>query len=347
MKKNKINVLLTGASGSVGFEALKQLATRHNKFNITIFDLKNPRNEKLFAPYTDKVNIVYGDISKKADTIEVCKNQDYVIHLAALIPPKADEFPELAKKINTEGTQNLIKNLEEYSPDAFFAYSSSVSVYGDRVKSPFIRVSDPINPSPGDFYATTKIAAEEAIKSSKLNWTIFRLSAIMGASNHKISALMFHMPLNTSVEITTPEDTARAFVNAAHKKEELNKRIFNLGGGEKNRIIYRDLLAENFKIFGLGKFNLPEKSFAEQNFHCGYYADGNELEEILRFRQDTIQTYLQKVRSEVSTLQRFVTKLVAPIAKKIILNQSEPWEAIKEKDYDKIKHFFGETIHTI
>ncbi len=336
----KIRVLITGASGNVGYEALKQMAAQTDRFDITVFDLENPKSEKLFSPYRDIIEIKYGDITIKDDTSEICKNKDYVIHLAALIPPKADELPELAKKINTDGTRNLVENLQAFSPDAFLAYSSSVSVYGDRVKDPYIYVTDQLNPSPGDYYAPTKIAAEEIIMNSGLNWTIFRLSAIMGANNHKISSLMFHMPLDTPVEITTPEDTARAFVNAADKKGQLNKRIFNLGGGEKNRIIYRDLLAENFKIFGLGKFDLPEKAFAEKNFHCGYYADGDALEKIVRFRKDTIQTYLQKVKEAVPDIQRFATKLVAPIAKKMILKQSEPWEAFRNNDKDKMNQYF-------
>lgn len=72
---------------------------------------------------------------------------------------------------------------------------------------------------------------------------------------------MFQMPLDTPVEITTPEDTARAFVNAADKKNELNHKIFNLDGGEKNWILYCDMLAENFKIFGFGKIQPSRKSF--------------------------------------------------------------------------------------
>ncbi len=244
-------MLLTGASGNIGYETLKQLVIQKDKFDVTVFELKTPRSMKLFAPFENDITIVYGDITNAESIREACREKDYVVHLAALIPPKADELPELARKINTEGTRNLVQNLEMYSPDAFLAYSSSVSVYGDRVKTPFIRTTDPLNPSPGDYYALTKIAAEEIIKNSKLNWTIFRLSAIMGAGNHKMTGLMFHMPLDTPVEITTPEDTARAFVNAADKKNELNHKIFNLDGGEKNRILYCDMLAENFKIFGL------------------------------------------------------------------------------------------------
>lgn len=87
------------------------------------------------------------------------------------------------------------------------------------MKNPDILTTDELKPSLGDHYATTKLATEKIIQESKLNWTIFRLSAIMGAGNHKITELMFHMPVNTSVEITTPEDTACAFVNAADKME--------------------------------------------------------------------------------------------------------------------------------
>lgn len=56
----------------------------------------------------------------------------------------------------------------------------------------------------------------------------------MGANNHKISGLMFHMPLDTPMEITTSEDTGGAFANAVTERTELSGRIFNLGGGEKS-----------------------------------------------------------------------------------------------------------------
>ena len=223
------SILLTGASGTVGFEVLKQLLEIPD-LKITVFDKKTKASVKKLDSYADIVKLVYGDITDSGDLEKVVYDQDYIIHLAAIIPPTADDYPALAYRVNTEGTRNLVQLLEQHSPNCFFLYSSSISVYGDRLENPYISVGDPLNPSPGDEYALTKIGAEEIIQKSKLDWTIFRLAAIMGG--HKMSKLMFHQPLDTSLEIATPQDTARAFVKAIDKREHLSKRIFNLGGGE-------------------------------------------------------------------------------------------------------------------
>ncbi|HLV42388.1 MAG TPA: NAD(P)-dependent oxidoreductase, partial [Brumimicrobium sp.] len=287
-----MKILLTGGSGAVGQNVLKQLC--ENKDNeIVAFDVKNKRTQKFYKSFSNKITVHYGDISKKEDVVALAKDIDFVIHLAAIIPPLADLNPSLAFKVNVEGTRNLINALEEHSKNAFFLYASSVSIYGDRLNDPLIKVGDPLDPSEGDEYAKTKIKAELAVQNSQLDWSIFRLSAIMGTDNHKISNLMFHMPLETSMEITTPKNTGRAFANAVNHKAELSKRIFNLGGGEECRISYREFLTRSFKVFGLGKLNFPENSFANHNFHCGYYADGDDLENILHFRKDTITSYFK------------------------------------------------------
>ena len=336
----KKRILLTGASGNIGFEALKQLVALKEQYEISVFDIKTPKSEKLFRPFMDDIHIFYGDITNPDSTIEATQNQDFVIHLAALIPPASDKNTNLAEKINVDGTRYLVKNLEKYSPNAFIAYSSSVSVYGDRLKNPNIKIGDPLQPSTGDFYAVTKVMAENIIQNSQLKWTIFRLSAIMGADNHKISGLMFHMPLDTKMEITSPQDTARAFVKSIEKENVLNGKIYNLGGGVNNRILYRDLLSRSFEIFGLGKLDFPENSFAKRNFHCGYYEDGDLLEEILHFRKDTIKTYFEKVKAGVKPLQKVFTTPFSWIAKRILLAKSEPYAAFKKMDSEKMSYYF-------
>ena len=336
----KKRILVTGASGTVGFELLKQLSEK-KLYEITAFDIDTKAVRKKLSSLRGKLTIIYGDISRKTDLEMVTKNTDAAIHLAAIIPPLADENPALAEKVNVHGTENLIRSLEENSPDAFFIYASSVSVYGDRLKNPDIKTSDELKPSEGDEYAKTKIKTEKILQQSKLNWTIFRLAAIMG--NHKISKLMFHMPLETSVEICTPADTARAFVNAIEKREQLQNRIFNLGGGEQCRISYRDLLQKSFSIYGMGNLDFPEKAFAEKNFHCGNYVDGDELNDILNFRQDDLTSYFKTVKKGVNPTVKLITRLVNPFVKKQLLKQSEPYEAFRNNDTKMLEGYFNDT----
>jgi nucleoside-diphosphate-sugar epimerase len=336
MKKKK--VLITGASGAVGSELVHQLVQFSDLFTITLFDQNTPNSTRFLRRFERLTRIVYGDITNKDDLIEVCQKQDFIIHLAAIIPPVADEFPDLAYSVNVEGTENIVHAVEQGSPDAFLIFASSISVYGDRVENPWIKVGDPLIPSEGDAYALTKIKAESCITNSSLDWTIFRLTAIMG--KHKLTELFFHMPLDTLLEIATSRDTACAFVKALYHKDELSGRIFNLGGGPTCRIKYRDFLTKSFTIAGLGKLDFPSKSFAEKNFHCGYYEDGHILEEILHFRKESLLDYFKFMTHKIHPLKRTITKLLKGIIKKKLLNQSLPYKAFQSRDARLIDRFF-------
>jgi len=338
--EEKKHILLTGASGNIGREVLAQLFEKRDQYRITIFDKMSNKARSVFAKYKGVIRVIEGDISFY-DQIEKASFQvDVVIHLAAIIPPLADDKPNLAERVNVQGTKNLIKALEKNSPNAFLLYSSSVAVYGDRLANPDIRVGDILKASKGDTYAITKITAESIIQESKLNWSIFRLAAIIGVKNHEMSKIMFHMPLETMIEICSPRDTARAFVHAIVKTEQLKARIFNLGGGADFRIRYRDFLEMNFELYGLGKFNFPDKAFAQKNFHCGNYVDGDDLEQILQFRTGDIESYKRDLQEAISPIQLWLTKLVAPIVKNRILKLSEPLQAIKNNDTELLERFF-------
>lgn len=334
-----MKILLTGGSGAVGTPLLKMLSAQAN-YEVRLFDLPSKRAQKTYRPYASKFEIIYGNLTKQSEVQAACQDVDLVIHLAAVIPPLADEKPQLAENVNVKGTENLLRALEQHSPQAFFLYASSVSVYGDRLADPHIRVDDPMAPSFADEYAKTKIEAERLIKSSQLDWSIFRLSAIFGFGNHKVTGLMFHMPLATPIEFTTPEDTARAFFHAIEQRQALKHQIFNLGGGEKCRISYEDFLSRSFAIAGLGKLNFPREAFADKNFHCAYYADGDDLENILGFRKDSVTTYFEKLKASTSPLQRFFTQAFNKPIKRYLLKKSEPYEALHENDQAGIARFF-------
>ncbi len=334
-----MNILLTGASGTVGREVLEMLSELPD-LKVRAFDIDTKKTRKNLRSFESSVEVVYGDICNRDDVAEVSKDIDVAIQLAAIIPPLADEKPKLAYTVNTIGTKHLIDSLEQHSPEAFFLFSSSVSVYGDRLHNYEITVGDPLVASIGDEYAKTKIEAEKIIQSSKLSWSIFRLSAIQGIGNHQMSGLMFHMPLETKIEMTSPKDTARAFVNAIENAEILNRRIFKLGGGENFRITYEDFIRKNFKISGLGKLNFPDKAFAEKNFHCGYYADGDQLNEVLNFRSDTVDDYFTALEKSISVSTKLFTRLLNPLIKRYLLTLSEPLHAFKKKDAQLMDRFF-------
>ena len=333
-------ILLTGASGAVGKEVLRQLFELTGKVEVTVFDKKSAGSNSFYRKFRKNIRIIYGDISDKEDVREACKNIDVVIHLAALIPPFADQYPDLANAVNVVGTKNLIECIESLSPEAFLLYSSSISVYGDRNANPLIRTTDLLKPSDRDEYARTKIEAEKLIINSRLKWSIFRLTAIMGINNHKPSAIMFHMPLDTRLEIATPGDTGRAFVNALDHPDELNMKIYNLSGGEKCRINYRDFLSRSFEIFGLGKLDFKENSFAQKNFHCGYYEDGDLLNKILDFRRETIEHYFLNLKKGISPIRKISAIVFRKIIKRNLQKQSEPLAAMNTNNNIDIQHYF-------
>mgnify|MGYP001356841512 CR=1 FL=1 len=335
--KTKPSVLLTGASGTVGYEVLQQLLAA-DTCELFVFDIKTPRTEKLFSAFAQNIHLIYGNIANGADVARIPLGMDMVIHLAAIIPPTADQKPNLAWKVNVNGTRNLVFHLEMTSPRAFLLFSSSVAVYGDRLHNPHIKVGDELRCSTGDLYAQTKVECERIVQQSDVKWSIFRLTAIM--RNHKISPLMFHMPLSTLMEICTPEDTARAFVKALERQTELCGKVYNLGGGKDCLITYRDFLIRSFKMYGLGKLNFPENAFAEHNFHCGIFSDGDKLENLLHFRHDNLDTYFAYTRKHIPRWLYVLAVVFRMPVKLYLLLYSEPYRAYISHNKGQMQRFF-------
>lgn len=335
-------ILITGATGAIGLEILHQLYQMNALENITVLARGSGKNRKKLKPYRDKIHIVYGDVTDPSSVKEAVNGQDIIFHLAALIPTVEDEDHDLVKRVNINGTKNVVEAMHAVVPNAFLVFSSSVATYGDRLKNPMIKVEDELKGPEHDHYAYTKVEAEKLIRNSGLNWCIYRLSAIMGIGNHKVSTMMFDMPLETPMEFATVKDTARAFINTTDHLEEVKHRTFNLSGGIECRIVYQEFISRAFNHFGLGKVSFPEYAFAKQNFHCGYFLDCDELEEILHFRSDNVESYFTEFKQSVPVVQRYATIPFSWVVKKYLLTLSKPYKAYKKKDDDKINFYFGE-----
>lgn len=328
-------VLVTGAGGTVGRATVAALLAGDAPPAILATDL----SARALACFGPGVEVAAGDIADPATLAGKLGGVTAAIHLAAVIPPLADARPDLADRVNIGGTRALLETLAREAPGAFFVHGSSIAVYGDRCADPDIRLGDPLAPSEGDHYATTKIAGEDAVRAGPLDWTILRLSAVMGG--HRMTPLMFHMPLDTRLEILTPGDAGRALAAARHHRAALTGKTFNLGGGAACRTTFRAYLTEVFTRIGLGRFDLPEAAFATRNFHCGYYADGDALDDILHFRRDTLAGHLDELAAGWPWWRRAALALVRRPAKAYLAARSEPLAALRAGDAGLIRRFYG------
>jgi nucleoside-diphosphate-sugar epimerase len=338
----KKTILLTGAAGAIGLETLRELVRRKNQSVIRVLEVRNKRTEKILRPFNSEVEICWGDLTDRASFAACVADVEAVIHLAAIIPPLADHQPALAERVNVQGTQNLIEALQQHAPQAFLLYTSSVSVYGDRVANPWIQVTDPLCPSEGDYYAVTKIRAEQLVRASGLAWSIFRLTGVF-RPEQDFDPLFFHMPLETCLEMVTTRDTGYALAQGLEYQTAVQGRTFNLGGGPRCRVVYRDFMDQTFARAGLPGLSFPPESFADQNFHCGYFADSDELEQRLHFQRDSFEDYLDWYAQGLSPVRKQLAGLLRPLIRWQLLRQSDPYRALRQCDDKLIRRFFRPT----
>ncbi|MFW9879486.1 MAG: NAD-dependent epimerase/dehydratase family protein [Candidatus Thorarchaeota archaeon] len=312
-----MKILLTGAFGNVGLNTLKELIRRNH--DIRVFDIKNKKNRRVAHKYKDKIVIIWGDIRNFKDVEKAVSGCDVVIHVAAIIPPLADKKPKFAAEVNLGGTINIIEAMKTQPQKPKLIFTSSIAIYGDRTKNPLIQTTDPPKPNDDDEYAKQKLKCEELIKSSGLEWVIFRLTYIVSINKLQMDPLMFEMPLNTCIEICDSKDVGFALANAIECKT-IGGEILHIAGGKRCRISYREYLKEMLEIFGIGFDFLPPEAFSMKGFHCGFMAT-NKSQALLQYQRHTLDDYFNAVRKKVAVSRLFMI-MVRPLARKYLLNKS-------------------------
>jgi len=315
----KPRVLLTGASGSMGGEAFKELLRRQSDYDIVLILRPSKINKKAFKKYlpSDKIpngqkgvvqedglKVVWGDLTHYPDVLEAVSCVDYVLHPAAFIAPAADHNPELAEKINVGGTKNIIEAIKAQENGAErikMVYISSVAIYGDRLAPIYwLRTGDPLKPSVYDFYAITKIRAERAVIESGLKyWVSIRQTFITIADSMSlIDPIMYHQPIDQHIEMVTSEDAGYGLVQTLETPEDFWGGIYNMSGGPSCRFIYFEYMEQSLRNLGMGDFRkiMDRNWFCTRNFHCGWYLDSDKLNSYLGHWRHTLEDHLQQVK---------------------------------------------------
>ena len=63
-----------------------------------------------------------GDITRREGLLEAVEGMDAVVHLAALLPPVSERDPQLTRRVNLEGTRNIVWAMEQVAPGAHLVF---------------------------------------------------------------------------------------------------------------------------------------------------------------------------------------------------------------------------------
>lgn len=301
-------VLVTGAGGTVGLQVIRFLLSE-GKYEITALELKNKHVYKRLRPFRKRINIVFGDVTDTAIVDALVKDHDVVIHLAGVLPPLANVRDDLCKEIDLNGTKQLVDSIKDYNPVCFFLYSSSTSVYGKQENFENITVKTKSKLDDYDYFSKYKLESEKYIKENLKNYSILRLAYILGDPGPE--ALIYNITPDSKCELLSSEDAGYAFVCAIDFKKEVNRKTYNVSGGEKFRTKYSDYLIHVFKTYGLSFRFLSAYLFAEKNYYGGYYEDGDKLDDLLHFRSKNLDVYYNTLNKYKYKISRIIPRLLA------------------------------------
>ena len=155
-------VLVTGACGEIG-QALVQGLARRGRYRIVSADLAS-LPETISSLVTEHIQ---GDLVK---TVKIFYDYDIdvVFHLAASLSSKAEEAPEMAHRINVNGTMQMLAmaayRSEKYKKHVKFLFPSSIAAYGFKdlaEKTAAGRVKEDEYNAPQTMYGCNKLYCEK------------------------------------------------------------------------------------------------------------------------------------------------------------------------------------------
>lgn len=278
-------VAITGGAGNLGRQVAFLLAGRG--YHIRIFDL--PEVDYEFATGQPGIEVIKGDLRDQSVLSRLCSGVDWVIHLAAIMPPLSEINQNLTRTVNIEGTRALLSVLQTGSK---LVMASSVATYG--VAQSKVVGLDHLQ-QPIDFYGQTKVQNERDVLSSGIHAAILRISGISVPALLEIPRPWFFTQ-DQKVEFIHLHDAALAVANCVGNTSTLGK-IWQIAGGSTWRTTgqgYSDAIC--------GAFDTPIESatFLDTPNWPAWY-DTTESQAGLSYQQHTFDDFiaeLQKIYQE-------------------------------------------------
>jgi UDP-glucose 4-epimerase len=234
-------VLITGASGTLGYNILRQLIERPDIHITAPVRAISPALQK----FADRVEFIEHELSDSTHTAQIFERArpDVILHCAAsgLRPPKGTWFDLM--RFNVESTMRLFQMNCRFNHHSHFIYISTGLVYRPQGR-PLVE-TDPIETLHP--YGASKAATDSMLQAAAAEFgrslTILRPFAFTG--RHDAGGRLFPEILKAAAENRTlpltdgfqvrdfcaVDDIARAVVTCVERKPETLIEKFNLGSG--------------------------------------------------------------------------------------------------------------------
>ena len=350
---------MTGASGNMGQAVVKHIMDlSYVRIKLLLLNEKRERGlaKKWQKLYGDRVEVFFGNMKYREDCDKLVNGVDYVVNMAAVIPPLADKRPDLARDVNIVGVKNIVEAIEALADQPKLIHISTVAIYGNRNHlHPWGRVGDPLLPSAYDEYGTGKLIGERIVLDSAVQ--TFAVLRQTGMLYEKLlmanvsDGLMFHTCFNVPIEWATDHDSGVLIKNIIAKdyhseQKDFWMNVYNIGGGKAYRTTGFDTFDLGFGMIGgsVEKFMKPNWH-ATRNFHCMWFSDSDELERRFHFQSGSLNEFWTNVKNKNKYFA--LAKILPPSAisamviKPLLKDSNAPHKWLKEKNEGRINAFFG------
>ena len=163
----KVNAVVTGGNGYLGKRIIKHLL-QDGGYNVHSLDLWIPAEKDYNFEVCSYIQSDITDLDELTIALRELNGVEVVFHVASLIPYKIGFSSADYHRINTTGTENVIKACQECGVKRLI-YTSSVSVVLSKDRTQVIDGVDetyPLPDKPLNAYVASKGAAEKLVRAA-------------------------------------------------------------------------------------------------------------------------------------------------------------------------------------
>ncbi|MDB9990482.1 NAD-dependent epimerase/dehydratase family protein [Flavobacteriales bacterium] len=263
-----MNILLTGATGFLGFRTLERLVQLSNVHKIVATGRILRKSREILNP---KVEYVLGDLKDKLFVSTILKDIDIVINTASLSSPWGSKDDFYLANVLTQ--KNIISSSKILGVDRFI-YISSPSIYYNGMDRIMVKENDPLPTRFVNNYSKTKREAEVLLENSNLKYIIIRPRAIIGRGDtvimprlikaHSEGRLKIIGNGENKVDLTSVDNVVESIVLSINANSKALNNTYNISDG--NPVSLWDSI--NIVLKGIGK----EQVHKIVKFKVAYFA---------------------------------------------------------------------------